>query len=60
MAQKLAPAEKNSTDISVGSATFCISGSRKTTFYVDHPYLGEDGDDDDAHVVEVEATHEHR
>ena len=25
MAQKLAPAEKNSTDISAGSATFCIS-----------------------------------
>ena len=27
MAQKLAPAEKNSTDISAASATFCISGS---------------------------------
>ena len=26
MAQKLAPAEKNSTDISAASATFCISG----------------------------------
>ena len=26
MAQKLAPAEKNSTDISAESATFCISG----------------------------------
>ena len=25
MAQKLAPAEKNSTDISAASATFCIS-----------------------------------
>ena len=25
MAQKLAPAEKNSTDISASSATFCIS-----------------------------------
>ena len=26
MAQKLAPAEKNSTDISAASAVFCISG----------------------------------
>ena len=26
MAQKLAPAEKNSTDISAASAAFCISG----------------------------------
>ena len=27
MAQKLAPAEKNSTDISAASAAFCISGT---------------------------------
>ena len=26
MAQKLAPADKNSTDISAASAAFCISG----------------------------------
>ena len=27
---------------------------------IGHPHLGEDGDDDDAHVVEVEAAHEQR
>ena len=44
MAQKLAPAEKNSTDISAGSATFCIS--------VQHDFW----DNDDTHKSNCVAT----